>query len=159
MTLHASIPNTVLDLWTLRVVHAGVVLSKGLIRGRMHAKRWLGLVTVHCAVGTVCSAKSTIHDAFSRWVNEHDLDIETLREIICVNDGFYEEDGSEADRREYVLDWLDRCIAYNENVHKELTALASSSVANIYTQLDADKAEAQEPREVCDAEPREPVAA
>lgn len=116
-----NIPNRVLDLATLKLVRASVVKEKRLITKTWSAwrpRRFLPDAIEYCAVGSVFKPQpgQKLHrDEFEEFVNKHDVDPLTLAEIICVNDTEL-ANVSPAERRDAVLDWLDRAIAYAENI-------------------------------------------
>lgn len=135
MTL--PVPNETLDLHTLKFVREGVLREKELASGIFHVTRikrvFFGLfkrkVKLHCAVGTVYPLHTAFGGAYGGWCEQNDLDPDTLSTIMQVNDDC--PVATDAGRRNAMLDWLDRCIAYTENVTREIERLGSSNAGNV----------------------------
>lgn len=141
MNVIVPVPNEVLDLHTLKFVREGVLKTKRLCTGSFHKERttWFGLkVEVdHCALGTVYphASGNVFSGQFEQWSSENDLDNHTLAEIVLTNDNLYADLFTPEERHSIVLDWLNRCIAYAENVKREIEKLASSTPANVAKEL------------------------
>lgn len=137
MNVIVPVPNEVLDLHTLKFVREGVLKTKRLCTGSYHKERttWFGLKveTDHCAVGTVYPSETS--GTYLQWMEKNDLDDHTLAEIVLTNDNLYADLFTPEERHSIVLDWLNRCIAYAENVKREVEALASSTPANVAKEL------------------------
>lgn len=121
-----NIPNEVLDLETLRAVRASVAKRKVLIQGKFSTPvEFLGipLGTRVCAVGALLedAGITNVYDVR----NMTEFDPFTLAHVIGAND-IELEHVSPRQRRDAMLNFLDRAIAYAENVAKEVETLASS---------------------------------
>lgn len=153
------IPNEVLDLSTLRLARVSVAAQRRLIAGGWSKFRTLFGIPVgvdYCAVGSMFKPfpgdAGRVADAYFNFYRDYDVEPTTVTKLIEANDVLL-RDVTPEDRRNLMLDFIDRAIAYAENVKHEMETLASSSAVNRVTQLAVDKAEAQgyvQPSTPCD---------
>lgn len=133
-----SVPNEVLDLKTLLFVEAAVKRAPGLIdREWSDYKKLFGFPVgiERCAVGhAVGSLPWRDHaEELSAAMERYDLDCRTLAAIAQANDSA--TNCTPEERREAMLVWFERAIAYATNVKREIEKLASSSSSNVATEL------------------------
>lgn len=144
------IPNEVLDLPTLRLARVSVAAQRRLITGGWSKFRTLFGIPVgveYCTVGSMFKPfpgnyRARVAELYSKFYETHDVDPTTISQLIWANDSAL-ADVTPEERRDLMLDFIDRAIAYAENVKREIEKPGSSANSNRVTQLDADKVEAQ----------------